>query len=109
VTPGQQHEATVAEEMLIHAEGRTLIGDTSYDGDWVRESIRKLGMRAVIHSHPCRKRRRPLNRRLYRLRYRIECFFHDLKRFRAVATRYDKTARCFLAVLHVASMLLWLR
>ena len=109
MTPGQQHEATVAEEMLIHAEGRTLIGDTSYDGDWVRESVRKLGMRAVIHSHPCRKRRRPLNRRLYRLRYRIECFFHDLKRFRAVATRYDKTARCFLAVLHVASMLLWLR
>ncbi|NOJ54928.1 transposase, partial [Myxococcus xanthus] len=36
-------------------------------------------------------------------------FFHDLKRFRAVATRYDKTATSYLAVLHVASMLLWLR
>ncbi|NOK34837.1 IS5/IS1182 family transposase, partial [Corallococcus exercitus] len=36
-------------------------------------------------------------------------FFHDLKRFRAAATRYDKTATCYLAVLHVASMLLWLR
>jgi len=109
VTPGQQHEATVADEMLIHAEGRALIGDTSYDADRVRDGARKLGMTPVIPPHPCRKRPRPLNRRLYRLRYRIECFFHDLKRFRAVATRYDKTARCFLAVLHVASMLLWLR
>jgi transposase len=41
--------------------------------------------------------------------YRVECFFHDLKRFRAAATRYDKTAKNYLAVLHVASMLLWLR
>ncbi|RYE76195.1 MAG: hypothetical protein EOO74_08820 [Myxococcales bacterium] len=51
----------------------------------------------------------PLDRTLYWLRYRVECFFHDLKRFRAAATRYDKTATCYLAVLHVASMLLWLR
>nr|WP_141619905.1 transposase [Myxococcus sp. AB036A] len=66
-------------------------------------------MKPVIHSNPSRKRALPLDRALYRLRYRVECFFHDLKRFRAVATRYDKTAKCYLAVLHVASMLLWLR
>ncbi|WP_158623472.1 hypothetical protein [Corallococcus sp. CA053C] len=40
---------------------------------------------------------------------RVECFFHDLKRFRAVVTRYDKAATSDLAVLRVASMLLWLR
>ncbi|MCY1041913.1 hypothetical protein OV208_11365 [Corallococcus sp. bb12-1] len=34
---------------------------------------------------------------------------YDLKRFRAAATRYDKTATCYLAVLHVAFMLLSLR
>ncbi|MBE4750952.1 hypothetical protein G4177_22530 [Corallococcus sp. ZKHCc1 1396] len=39
----------------------------------------------------------------------MECFFHDLKCFRAAATRYGKTASSYLAVLHVASMLLWLR
>ncbi|NPC69905.1 hypothetical protein HPP05_09110 [Corallococcus exiguus] len=39
----------------------------------------------------------------------MECIFHDLKRFRAAATRYDKTATCHLAVLHVAAMVLWLR
>ncbi|NOJ78680.1 transposase [Myxococcus xanthus] len=68
-----------------------------------------LGITPVIHPHPSRKQPPPLDRTLYRLRYRVECFFHDLKRFRAAATRYDKTATCYLAVLHVASMLLWLR
>ncbi|RKG63907.1 hypothetical protein D7W79_39710 [Corallococcus exercitus] len=58
---------------------------------------------------PSRKQSPPLDQTLYRLRYRVECFFHDLKRFRAAATRYDKTATCYIAVLHVASLLLWLR
>ncbi|NTX58273.1 hypothetical protein [Myxococcus sp. CA039A] len=49
-----------------------------------------------------------MDRTLYRLHYQVECFCHDLRRFRAAATRYDKTATCYLAVLHVPSMLLWL-
>ncbi|NBD09264.1 transposase [Corallococcus silvisoli] len=62
-------------------------------------------MTPVIHSHPSRKHSPPLDR----TRYRVECFIHDLKRFRSAATRYDNTATSYLAVLHVASMLLWLR
>jgi transposase len=36
------------------------------------------------------------------MRYHVECFFHSLKRYRAIATRYDKTARNYLAMIHVA-------
>jgi transposase len=32
-----------------------------------------------------------------------------LKQFRAVATRYDKTAESFLAFVHLAASRLWLR
>ncbi len=99
----------MANEMLVHAEGDALIGDTGYDSDQFIENTRRLDMVPVIHSHPCRKKRRQLNRQLYRLRYRVECFFHDLKRFRSAATRYDKTAICYLAILHVASIVLWLK
>ncbi|NOK32863.1 IS5 family transposase [Corallococcus exercitus] len=109
LTPGQQHESTMAEELLVHAEGEAFIADTGYDAERIRTNAQKLEMKAVIHPHPSRKQPPPLDRALYRLRYRVECFFHDLKRFRAAATRYDKTATCYLAVLHVASMLLWLR
>jgi transposase len=41
-------------------------------------------------------------------RYRVECFFHSLKRFRAIATRFEKTARNFLALTHVVCAWLWL-
>ncbi|MBU8901031.1 transposase [Corallococcus sp. M34] len=98
----------MAEELLVHAEGEAFIADTAYDADHIRSCVRRLGMKPVIHPHPSRKRPLQLNRALYRLRYRVECCFHDLKRCRAVATRYDKTATCYLAVLHVAAMALWL-
>ena len=35
-------------------------------------------------------------------------FFTKLKQFRAIATRYDKTARCFLAGIHLAAAIIWL-
>jgi transposase len=34
--------------------------------------------------------------------------FHDLKRFRAVASRYDKTARNYLAMVELACAWTWL-
>jgi transposase len=97
-----------ADELLEHARGKALIGDTGYDSNAFREAIRKKGMKAVIHDKPERLVRHRLARKLYRQRYLVECFFHDLKRYRAIATRYDKTARNFLAVIHVACSLLWL-
>ncbi len=39
----------------------------------------------------------------------IERFFSRLKHFRRVATRYDKLADNFLAMIQLASMRLWLR
>jgi transposase len=49
-----------------------------------------------------------MDRRLYRQRYLVEIFFHRLKRFRAIATRYEKTARNYLALVQVSCAWLWL-
>jgi transposase len=57
--------------------------------------------------HP-QEHQAPTRPDLYALRYRVECGFHALKRFRAVATRYDKTATSFLAAVHVACLWMWL-
>ncbi len=66
-------------------------------------------MQVVICQHPRRKTgHRPLPRELYRKRFLIELFFHHLKRFRALATRYEKTARHYLSLLHLACALQWL-
>ena len=45
---------------------------------------------------------------LYKARHLIENFFAKLKQFRAIATRYDKTARNFLAGVHLAATAIWL-
>ena len=64
-----------------------------------RDLPERFGHKPVIAVNPSRKNRVPLNRRLYRLRYRVEVFFHSLKRFRRAATRYEKTTRNYLGFL----------
>jgi transposase len=99
---------TAANELLAHARGKALIGDTGYDSNEFIQAVRERGMKPVIHSNPQRKVKHRLVRRLYRQRYFVETFFHTLKRFRAIATRYEKTARNFLALVHVACARIWL-
>jgi transposase len=97
-----------ADELLAHARGKALIGDTGYDSNRFIQAVRDRGMKPVIHSKPERLVKHRLDRKLYRQRYRVECFFHTLKRFRAVATRFEKTARNYLALVHLACARIWL-
>lgn len=97
-----------AAELLEHARGKALIGDTGYDSNRFIQAVRNRGMKPVIHSKPERIVKHRLARKLYRQRYLVEVFFHSLKRFRAIATRYEKTARNYLALVHVACARLWL-
>jgi transposase len=38
----------------------------------------------------------------------IENFFAKLEQFRAIATRYEKTKRNFLAAVHLVAAVIWL-
>ena len=88
-----------AGDLLAHARGRALIGDTGYDSNAFLAAVRAKGMKPVIHSKPERKKKHRLARHLYRQRYLV---------FRAIATRSEKTARNYLAILQVACAWLWL-
>ena len=108
LTPGNMHDSMMAEELIAHARGHSLIADTGYDADRIVAAVRAKGMKPVIHCNPTRKRKRRLNRKLYRIRYHIELFIHRIKRFRAVATRYEKTARNYLALVQLVCAFVWL-
>ena len=87
----------------------TLIADKAFDADnRVIEPLAASGKTAVIPPRSSRRSPRPFDRDLYKARHLIENFFAKLKQFRAIATRYDKTARNFLAAIHLAASAIWL-
>jgi transposase len=87
----------------------TLLADKAFDADQrVIQPLAAAGKTAVIPSRGNRKSPRDYDRHLYRERHLIENFFAKLKQFRAIATRYDKTARNFLAAVHLAASAIWL-
>lgn len=100
---------TQAAQLIERAQGEAFLGDTTYDSNEVAGQIQRKGMQVVVCQHPKRKDvLRPVDPKLYRHRFRVEVFFHNYKRFRALASRYDKTARNYLALLHWGCAWLWL-
>ena len=85
-----------------------MIADKAFDSKALVDAIEARGAEAVIPSLSSRKEQRAYDRERYKTRYRIENFFCQLKQFRALATRYDKTARNFLAAIHLAAATIWL-
>jgi transposase len=86
-----------------------LIADKAFDADArVLAPLAEAGKTAVIPSKVNRRLPRGFDRETYKARHLIENFFAKLKQFRAIATRYDKTARNFLAAVHLAATTIWL-
>jgi transposase len=86
-----------------------VIADTAYDGDSFRGELAERGIGTVIPSNKSRSGPIPHDRDLYKERHAVGCFFAKLKQFRRIATRYEKTARNFLAMIHLACAMVWLR
>ena len=109
VTAGQAHESTRFESM-IDAAGRhcqAVSGDMAYDVPRIRRRCRRHGVRAVIpekRKPHGRKRGRPpvLNRLAYRRVGVVDRCIGWLKCCRRVATRFEKLATHFLAMVKLA-------
>jgi putative transposase len=84
-----------------------MLGDKAYDSAELREQLDRHGTRPVIPNRSNRKQPFSFNKRIYKLRWRIESAFNRLKDFRRVATRYDKLARNYLASICLAAALVW--
>ena len=70
----------------------SVIADAAYDSDAFRAEITAKGAEAIIRPRKNRTQDRPYDEVLYKLRNVIERFFHRLKQYRRVTTRYDKYA-----------------
>ena len=119
-TPGQRNDqamlAPLMEGGAVKRSGRgrprvrpaRLAGDKGYASGKARRYLRGRRTGAVI---PARKGERPnprFDRAAYRQRNKVERLINRLKQWRRIATRYEKRAANYQAMLTVGAILLWL-
>ena len=109
LTAGQRGDAPQAVPLIEGLSAKAVMADTAYDADHLRQVIADKGAVAVIPNNPSRTKKYGLDKHLYAQRHLVECCFSKLKQFRRVATRFEKTARNYRAVVTLAAIVLWLR
>jgi len=104
LTPGQAADVTEAESLLEGHDFKAAIGDKAFDSKKLVGYIENRGAEAVIPPRSNLKDQREFDRHLYKERNLVERFINRAKQYRRVATRYEKTARNFLAFVQVAAI-----
>jgi transposase len=87
---------------------RRVAGDKAFTGRPVRSFLRPRGVGAVIPTQRKERRRPGFDRDAYRRRNRVERLINRLKQFRRIATRYEKRAVNYAAMLTIGMILVWL-
>ena len=110
LTEGNRSDLVGADVLLPRlGPVKAVLADKAYDANHrVRARLQSKQSQAVIPSRSNRLRPHHYDRYLYKARHLIENFFAKLKQFRAIATRYDKTASSFLGAIYLASITIWL-
>jgi transposase len=109
LTAGQRHDITQAKNLINDIKNTTVIADTAYDANDFIETLHAKQCNPQIPSRKNRKEPREFDQHINADRHTIECFFGKTKHFRRVFSRFDKSARSYLAFLQFAGMLIWLR
>lgn len=110
IAPSQAHELPQAILLLeaLPDVPKWVVGDRGYTSHHFREHVWSLGARPAIppQRHEARV---ACPEWVHNNRTRVERLWARLKEWRAVATRYEKTATSFLGVLCLAATFDWLK
>jgi transposase len=110
IAPGQAHELPHAVPLLDRLPGvpKWVVADRGYSSDAFRQHIWDVGARPAI---PTKRNEAAVACPdwIYNNRNVVERLWARLKEWRAIATRYEKTASSFMGVLCFAAALDWLR
>jgi transposase len=120
VTAGQRHEAVEFERLMEHGAVRRAtggrpklrpqrsVGDKGYRSKRIRHYLQRRGIRMTIPRTTNERRTGPFDRAIYRERNQIERLINRLKQYRRIATRYEKRAANYVAMLTLVAIRLWL-
>jgi len=109
LTGGHTHDITQTNTLVAQVEPKALLSDKGYDADSLINSLEVRAIKAVIPPKSNRKVKRDCDLALYAERNLVGRFFNTIKQYWGIATRYEKTARNFLAGLHLVCALAWLK
>jgi transposase len=104
--PGQRHDINSFDALLAGIYCLALIGDKGFDARWLREQLRARNIEAVIPLRQGTTGYPPHDREKYKWRHLVENFFCQIKAFRRIATRYEKTDKCFAAMVNLVATVL---
>lgn len=110
LAPGQAHELPSAPALLAALPDvpAWVVADRGYTSDAFRAHVWSMGARPAI---PVRSNEAAVRcpNFIYQNRNRVERMWGRLKEWRAVATRYEKTAASFMGVLCIAAAMDWIK
>jgi transposase len=109
LTAAQAADIKQADALLAGHEVGAVIADTGYDSDALAGRIAARGAAVVIKPNGCRSDPPEIDWHLYRERNVVERYWSKAKQYRRVATRYEKKAVNFLALVQVASIMVMLQ
>ena len=99
--PGQRHDLIGVEALLDGLNFEALIADKAYDSDALRTEVSAGGAQVVIPPRSNRVSQLDCDMEMYKWRHLVENFFCHLKRFRRIATRYEKTDVSYAGMIHL--------
>jgi putative transposase len=108
LTAGQINDCTQAEGLLSNKTSNNVIADKGYDSDAIRECIVSIGATPVIPGRSSRKQPIEYDKHTYKERSLVENFFQFIKRYRRIATRYEKAVRNYAGMVTLGCILQWL-
>jgi transposase len=108
LSAGQIADIDCAAPLIKNLPGQAVVADKGYDANHFVAMIEATSALPVIPPRSNRLTPRGFDRHLYRARNLIERFFARIKHFRRIATRYDKLAKSFLSLIHLACAFVWL-
>jgi transposase len=89
--------ANAAPDLIDGIDMQALLADKGFDNNHLRDLLQETETKVVIPPKADRKQPIACDFAMYRWRHLIENFFCNLKQFRGIATRYDKTDESFAA------------
>jgi transposase len=111
LSEGEAHDATAYDGLMQQRDGHpgAILADKSYDSDAIRHDLRASGGTPEVPTKSNRKVQYSVDKALYALQSRIDCFVGHLKEQRHIATRHDKLATSFAGFVLLGCIRIWAR